>query len=298
MIKNTLILAATLAISSCQSHKLYETSDFTAPGSFTAEAEGPAVDALGNLYAVSYDYKETIGKITPEGEGSIFIKMPKGSTANGIRFSQKEEMFIADYTGHNILKADLQGQVSVFAHEAKMNQPNDIAIMDNGTLFASDPNWSKGDGQAWRIDTEGRVTLLEKNMGTTNGIEVSTDQKKLYINESKQLKVWVYDLSPDGEISNKQLLHSFKDGGLDGMRCDADGNLYVARWSSGCIVKLSPAGQLLQTIKLKGMKPTNIAFGGIDGKTAYVTVADRGNIETFRVDSPGRSWIMRNKGTK
>lgn len=295
MIKNLSGLMVTAGICSCSSTDLYQSSDFTSPGSFTAEAEGPAVDAKGNLYAVSYNYKETIGKVTPKGKGSVFIKMPKGSTANGIRFNKQEEMFIADYTGHNVLKADPQGNISVFAHEPKMNQPNDLAIMDNGILFASDPNWSQGNGQMWKIDTKGEISLLEKNMGTTNGIEVSTDQKHLYVNESKQLKIWVYDLSKDGDISNKQLFHSFKDGGLDGMRCDVEGNLYVTRWSSGCVVKLSPQGELLKTITLKGEKPTNIAFGGKDGKTAYVTVADRGNIETFRTDSPGRSWAMRVK---
>ncbi|WDE99244.1 SMP-30/gluconolactonase/LRE family protein [Lentisphaera profundi] len=297
-IKNFITMASIIGISSCTSTNLYTSSDFTAPGSFTAEAEGPAVDAAGNLYAVSFDHKETIGKISPDGKGKIFIKMPKGSTANGIRFNQNEEMFIADYTGHNVLKADLKGNVSVFAHEANMNQPNDLAIMDNGILFASDPNWAEGTGQMWKIDTKGKVSLLEKNMGTTNGIEVSTDQKRLYVNESKQLKIWVYDLTKDGDISNKRLLHSFKDGGLDGMRCDSEGNIYVARWSSSCIAKLSPSGNLLETIKLKGQQPTNIAFGGPDGKTAYVTVADRGNIETFRVENPGRSWSMRNKGNK
>ena len=289
-----MILLAALSCG-CQSDTLYQSSDFTAPQSFTAEAEGPAVDQNGNLYAVSYEYKETIGKVSQDGTGKVFMKMPKGSTANGIRFNQKEEMFIADYTGHNVLKADLQGNVSVFAHNDKMNQPNDLAIMDNGILFASDPNWAKGTGQLWRITTNGQTTLLKSDMGTTNGIEVSPDQKKLYVNESKQLKLWSFDLSQDGSISNKKLLYKFKDGGLDGMRCDSLGNLYVTRWGSGKVVKISPKGKLLKTIKLQGMKPTNIAFGGPDGQTAYVTVNDRGNVETFRVQTPGRSWAMRNK---
>jgi gluconolactonase len=64
-------------------------------------------------------------------------------------------------------------------------------------------------------------------MGTTNGVEVSTNQKKLYVNESNQRNLWVYDLSPTGEISNKQLMYKFPDGGLDGMRCDKDGNLFT-----------------------------------------------------------------------
>ena len=293
MNKNLCVLTLAAALCGCQTEQLYKSSDFTKPGTFTAEAEGPAVDKAGNLYAVSYDYKETIGKVTPDGQGSIFIKMPKGSTANGIRFNKKEEMFIADYTGHNVLKADLQGKVSVFAHNAKMNQPNDLAIMNNGILFASDPNWKEGTGNLWRISKDGKTTLLERGMGTPNGVEVSSDQKKLYVNESKQLNLWVYDLDSAGNLSNKKLLYKFKDGGLDGMRCDAAGNLYVTRWGSGVVVKISPEGKLLETIKLQGMKPTNIAFGGEDGKTAYVTLADRGNVETFRVETPGRSWTER-----
>ena len=295
MIKLSIFALFSLILCSCQTEQLYKSKNFTEPGSFTGEAEGPAVDKEGNLYAVSYSYKETIGKVSPCGNASIFIKMPKGSTANGIRFSSNEEMFLADYTGHNVLKSDAKGNVSVFAHNSSMNQPNDLAIMNNNTLFASDPNWAKGTGQLWRISSNGNTTCLEQNMGTTNGVEVSPDQKKLYVNESKQLNLWVYDLSEDGNISNKKLLYKFKDGGLDGMRCDALGNIYVTRWGSGIVVVISPQGKLLRTIKLNGMKPTNIAFGGPDGRTAYVTLADKGNIETFRVDAPGRSWVMRNK---
>ena len=267
---------------------------FIAERSFTEEIEGAAVDVFGNVYAVSFDYKETIGKVTLDGHGSIFNKMQPGSTANGIRFSSNEDMFVTDYTGHNILKYDSEGVMSIFAHNDEMNQPNDVAIMDNDILIASDPNWAMGTGQLWRISTTGETTCLEKNMGTTNGVEVSPDQKKLYVNESKQLNLWVYDLSADGYISNKQLFFKFKDGGLDGMRCDAVGNIYVTRWSSGVVVVISPEGKVLKTIELNGMKPTNIAFGGHDGRTAYVTLADKGNIETFRVETPGRSWAMRN----
>ncbi|HEV8505531.1 MAG TPA: SMP-30/gluconolactonase/LRE family protein, partial [Chitinophagaceae bacterium] len=80
--------------------------------------------------------------------------------------------------------------------------------------------------------------------------------------------------------------------GMDGMRCDADGNLYITRHGKGVVAKVSSKGQLLKEILLVGKKPSNIAFGGPDGKTAYVTLQDRGNIETFRVEAPGREWKM------
>jgi gluconolactonase len=125
-------------------------------------------------------------------------------------------------------------------------------------------------------------------MGTTNGIEVSPDDRILYVNESVQRRIWAYDLSPSGEISNKRLFCQFEDFGLDGMRCDIGGNLYVTRYGKGCIAKISPRGEVLHEIRLNGANCTNLTFGGPDGRTVYVTVADRGNIERLRVDLPGR----------
>ena len=178
-----------------QTEELYVASDF-ANKLFTSAIEGAATDAQGNIYAVSFgEDRETIGIVSPEGKGRLHVKLEPGQSANGIRFSSKEEMFIADCTGHNVLKYNSDtGKTSVFAHNSNMNQPNDICIMDNDILFASDPNWAEGSGKLWRITPDGQTTLLEDNMGTTNGIEVSPDNKKLYVNESKQLNLWVYDL--------------------------------------------------------------------------------------------------------
>ena len=253
--------------------------------------EGPAVDKAGTLYAVNFARQGTIGQVTPTGQATVFVELPEGSIGNGIRFSKRGDMFIADYAKHNILKVDMTTkQVSVFAHESRMNQPNDIAIDSKDRLYASDPNWKDNTGNLWRIDLDGKVTLLEANMGTSNGVEVSPDNKTLYVNESAQRKVWAYDLSASGEISRKRLLIEFPDFGMDGMRCDVKGNLYIVRYGKGTVAKLSPAGKVVQEIKLIGQKPTNIAFGGKDGRTAYITLQDQGNIETFRVDAPGREW--------
>lgn len=278
------------------SEQLFQPKSFTPLNSFTSGAEGPAVDIDGNLYAVNFQKQATIGKISPEGNANIFIELPNESIGNGIRFNSKGDMFIADYTNHNILKIEMQNrQMSVHAHEPLMNQPNDIAIDSRDRLYASDPSWKLGTGNIWRIDTNGSVTLLESEMGTTNGIELSPDEKKLYVNESIQRKVWAYDLSDSGTISNKKLLIEFPDFGMDGMRCDAEGNLYITRHGKGTIVKLSPDGKVLKEIVMSGKNPSNLAFGGKDGRTVYVTIQDSGNIETFRVDKPGREWAMKKK---
>lgn len=272
---------------------LFKSVALTPVNSFTNGVEGPAVDKDGNLYAVNFNHQGSIGKITPTGETSVFIDLPEGSTGNGIRFNRNGDMLIADYTQHNILKVDMATkQITVFANERKMNQPNDIAIDKSNCLYASDPDWKGSKGNIWRINKDGKVSLLEENMGTANGIEVSTDNKKLYVNESVQRKVWVYDLSKKGTVSNKKLLIEFPDFGMDGMRCDAKGNLYIARYGKGVIAVVSPEGKILHEISLIGKKPTNVAFGGSDGRTVYVTMQDNGNIESFRTDTAGREWQM------
>ena len=273
--------------------EFFVSQEFTPVDGFTSGIEGPACDAAGNLYAVNYERQHTIGKVTPDGTASVFVELPTGSIGNGIRFDSEGFMYIADYTNHNVLKVDMDTRdISVHAHEPTMNQPNDIAIGANDILYASDPNWAESTGQIWRVDTDGKVTLLEADMGTTNGIEVSPDEKVLYVNESAQRNVWAYDLSSEGEISNKRLLIQFPDFNMDGMRCDIEGNLYITRHGKGTVAKLSPAGEVLLEVQLTGKLCSNIAFGGPDGHTCYVTMADRGNVEVFRADLPGRSWHL------
>jgi gluconolactonase len=276
-----------------RSEALFVASPLTAPGSFTSGIEGPACDAQGRIYAVNFAKQQTIGRVSPDHpeQAEVFVTLPGASVGNGIRFNQRGDMFVADYVGHHVLRIDLATrQVTVFAHGDSMNQPNDLAIGPDGVLYASDPNWKEGTGQVWRIDADGRTERLAEGLGTTNGIEVSPDGKTLYVNESVQRNVWAFDLTKDHRLAGKRLLRKFEDHGFDGMRCDIDGNLYITRHGKGTVVKLSPAGQVLQEISILGPHPTNLCFGGKDGRTVYVTEAKDGRLVMFRVDRPGLEW--------
>lgn len=273
--------------------QLYSSQPWTPANGFTQGIEGPAVDRHGILFAVNYARQGAIGRVHPDGRCELFVDLPEGNVGNGIRFGPEGNMFVADYTGHNILRIDMTSKrIRVHAHQPAMHQPNDIAITDQGVLFASDPDWANSTGQLWRIDADGGTHLLEADMGTTNGIEVNPQNDRLYVNESIQRRIWVYDLSPTGQVTGKRLLIEFDDGGLDGMRCDIEGNLYVTRFGNGLVLKLSPAGKELARIPLPGNNPTNVAFGGPDGRTCFVTVADLGNIHRFETDAPGRAWWL------
>lgn len=289
--------ASCRATTDLQTGSLFSSSVLTAPGLFTGGIEGPACGADGMLYVVNFDHQGTIGRVTPQGEVKLFVELPAGSVGNGIRFTSGGDMLVADYRRHNVLRVHMgTRQVTVLVHEPRMHQPNDLAIDGQDRVYASDPDWSSDTGQLWRIDPDGSTTLLEEDMGTTNGIEVGPGDAALYVGESAQRRVWAYDLEPDGTISSKRLLIHFPDHGLDGMRCDIDGNLYVTRYGKGVVAQISPTGEVLREIELQGDNPSNIAFGGADGRTCYVTVADRRHVETFRVERPGRSWWLSHHG--
>lgn len=290
MLKHSLFLPL-LLLSTTTLAQNHHSTDWMPDNSFTQGVEGPAVDKNGNLFAVNFSKEGTIGKVTDNNKAEIYLSLPNGSVGNGIRFDQQGNMYIADYVNHNVLSVDPTSKiVSVFSHNDQMNQPNDIAIMDNGILFASDPNWSNNSGNLWRINADGSNTLLEANMGTTNGVEVSPDNKTLYVNESVQRTIWRYTLDAKGNIQDKSLFYQFKDHGMDGMRTDNAGNLYVARYGAGVIAVLSPQGELIKTIQLTGQHPTNVAFGGKDGKQLFITMQKRGAIETYHNNIAGRNY--------
>lgn len=263
--------------------QLFQAEDFTAMNVFTNNIEGPCFDAQGKLYVVNFGQDGTIGVVDSAGGVQEFVKLPEGSTANSIQFDREGNMLLADFTGHNVLKVNMTTkEVSVYAHDDRFNQPNDICINARGQVFASDPNWKESTGQVWRIDTTGVATLLADSMGTANGICLSPDERALYVNESVQRNIWVFDVDETGNISNKRLLISFPDFGFDGMKCDAAGNLFVTRYGKGVVAVVSPAGDLLREIPLTGKSCSNLVFSP-DGTTVYVTLQDRKGMERFYV---------------
>lgn len=243
---------------------------------------------------VNFKQEGTIGVIKKgQKHAKLFVKLPNNSVGNGIRFINDSIFVVADYVNHQIFKINKYTKsIVVFAKKEEMNQPNDVAISKAGNIYASDPNWSKESGQLWLVNTFGEVILLEAGMGTTNGIEVSEDEQYLYVNESVQLKVWRYNIEKEGLLSNKTLFYEFQDFGLDGMRCDSIGNLYIARYGKGTIAVLSKEGELIDEIRLHGLKPTNIAFGGVDGKSIFVTMQSKKWVEQFNAKYPGRSFLL------
>jgi signal peptidase len=274
----------------------FQSRQITPAGEYTFGIEGPAVDAQGNLYAVNFGKPGTVGKLAVgASQSELFAGLPEGSIGNAIRFDREGRMFVADYKKHNIFLVGRDGkQIEVYFHSDDFNQPNDMTIATDGTIYASDPHWKQRDGQIWRVSKSadgtavGEKMTADRKMSTTNGIDLSPDGKTLYVGESDTREIWSYRI--DGpRLLSPRLVKRFDDFGIDGLRTDTDGNLFVARILKGTIAVLTPQGKLTREIKLTAKEPTNLAFGGPDGKTIFVTQRQGGFIETcFQACTEGR----------
>lgn len=262
-------------------HFSYSQSRFiTEQNLFTSNMESPAVDKNGDIYVVNYKIDGTIGKVSPDGSHMLFVTLPEGSVGNGIRIDNDGNLLIADFSAHKVLKVDINTkEVTTLVHNPKMNQPNDLTYSKKrGNIYTSDPNWKNDTGQLWLVRPNGESVLLCENMGTTNGIELSPDEKYLYVNESRQLNLWRFKVNKDGTVSGKKLLHKFKGYGLDGMKCDRDGNIFVTRYSKGEVVVISPKGKEIKSYETIGKKVSNICLTA-DQTKAYVTLQDTRALE-------------------
>lgn len=278
-----------------------QTFDLLPEHSFTPGIEGPATDAAGYIYAVNFQKEGTIGKVDPQtGVAEVLIDLrtavSDSSTGNGLRFlklaSGDSLLLVADYAGHNLVAIDHHTKtVAWVKHHPAMSQPNDLAIAPNGIVYLSDPNWAANKGRVWIYKPKGdhggngSIELLLDHLSATNGIEVSPLGDRLYVGLSNERKILSYEIMPDGRVHNRRDFYEFAQGGLDGMRTDVRGNLYATRYDAGAVAVLSPEGRVIQTITLKGKKPSNLTFSD---KMVLVTMADRGCFEVFEAPYVGR----------
>jgi len=169
-----------------------------------------------------------------------------------------------------------------------------------GSLTADKP---KRDAALYRLDPDGSLTKMLGGLMTSNGAAFSTDGRTFYHADTPTHRIHAYDVDPaTGTLGEGRLFHEFPEGNgrPDGAAVDAEGCYWSALWDGWRIVRMSPAGELLQTVDLPVQRPTMLAFGGDDLCTAFVTSAGKnltdgerqaqphaGGVFTFRVDVPG-----------
>lgn len=269
------------------------TTALTDRGAFTGGIEGPAWGVDGALYVVNFARSGTVGRITLDGKGEVWVELPNGGVGSSIAISRDGRLFVADWKRHVIHVVDpATKQIRSHASDSRMHQPNDLALARDGTIYASDPDWKKRkSGRIWKVAPDGKVAVLLEGLKTPNGLDLSPDGSKLYFSDSTDQTISTVDLSGRGGAKDlkAERLIKFKKGSVDGLKVDARGVIHVARIEAGVVAAISPEGKQLGETKLLGRDPTNLAFGGDDGRSVFVTQKDGRLVETYRASEPGRS---------
>jgi gluconolactonase len=239
--------------------------------------EGPVWDRSGFLY-VSDETQNKIYRVYPDGRKEAVISLgdPDGNT-----FDTQGRLVDCASVLRAIIRVTPDGQYTTLADRFeghRFNSPNDVVIGPDGAIYFTDPTLDlpKGEKQetpfqgVYRLGDDGDVKLLIRDMSQPNGIAFSPDGKRLYVDDSEQKNIRVFDFSPDARVSNGRVFAEEKgEGGVpDGIRVDSKGNLYVT--GPRGIWVWDPQGTHLGTIVVPE-QPANLGWGDKDNQTLYLT---------------------------
>jgi gluconolactonase len=241
--------------------------------------EGPVWDPAGFVY-VSDEVQNKIYRVFIDGRKEELISLgdPDGNT-----YDQQHRLIDCASVLRAIIAMTSDGKYTVLADRydgKKLNSPNDVVLGPDGALYFTDPTLDLVDGQkqeipfqgVYRLDEKGEVRLLTKDLTQPNGIAFSPDGKRLYVDDSEQRNIRVYDFGRDGTVSNGRIFGQEPggkhEGVPDGIKVDRDGNLFVTGPKG--IWVWDPQGQHLGTIEMPE-QPANLAWGDSDHQTLYIT---------------------------
>jgi sugar lactone lactonase YvrE len=184
------------------------------------------------------------------------------------------------------------------------NRFNDGRADAAGRMFAGSvyPPKDHGGASIYSLTPGGEVRKWIGNLLTANGIAFSPDMKTFYYADtpSHAIQYCDYDVQT-GVVSNCRLFHQFPmgNGRPDGASVDSEGCYWTALYEGARVVRLSPAGEILEEIPVPAKCPTMVAFGGADLKTLFITSVgnrpqaeldeypDSGSVFKVEVDVPG-----------
>lgn len=252
--------------------------------------EGP-VYLDGNLYYVGW-VSNTLSKWN--GKSTTVLNHTPGCGHNGLVLTKERTFLIACDDVHGaILEVTMRGKLlrrwGTDNRGRKLDGGiNDLVVAANGGVYATlsgpyvDPPTAVMGKILYRAPGAAQWVEVADDLNYANGIGISPDQKTLYVSETVGNSIKKFTINRDGTLSGRSnfaLLNLLVPDsvrswwlGPDSMKIDAAGNVYVAQWFGGKILKISPQGKLLHVFHIaSGTGTTNVAFGE-SGKQLYVTV--------------------------
>jgi gluconolactonase len=246
--------------------------------------EGPAFDRDGNLYCVDMPYGR-IFRIAPDGTFAVVAEYD--GNPNGLRIHKDGRIFIADRKRGLMVMAAAGGEPSCLADGADRERflgLNDLNFGPNGDLYFTDQGdngLENPNGAIYCLRAGGRLDKILGNLPGPNGLALNADGSMLYLNVSRANAVWSMALPKSGAAKRVSMFLqlSGSTGGPDGLALLADGGLAVAHSGLGVVWIFSKVGEPLYRVRsCADLRTTNIAFGGADRRTLYITESHSGSI--------------------
>ena len=241
--------------------------------------EGPMWDPAGFLY-VSDETINKIFRVYPDGKKEEVIALgdPDGNT-----FDRRHRLIDCASVLRAIIEVTPEGKYKVLADHydgKRLNSPNDVIVGPDGALYFTDPTLDLVAGEkqeilfqgVYRLDDNGNVRLLTRDLTQPNGLAFSPDGKKFYVDDSEQRNIRVYDVNADGTLVHGRTFGeepgNKHDGVPDGIKVDKSGNLFVTGPQG--IWVWDAEGNHLGTIVMPE-QPANLTWGDKDYGTLYIT---------------------------
>ncbi len=234
--------------------------------------EGPVW--LGGALYFSDIPNDRIHRLDPPDTFGVF-REPSGNS-NGLGFDAALRLLVCEQSNHRITRIASDGKSEILADTWQghpFNSPNDLAVRSDGTIYFTDPgfDYPAPDGPGYqgvyRIDASSTLSLETDELDRPNGITLSLDQTKLYVDDTLAARLRRYPVAADGSLGNGEDFATTAPI-ADGMCLDDGGNLYVT--TSEGVQAFAPDATLLGAIPVPGFT-TNCAFGDADRRSLYVT---------------------------
>ncbi len=221
------------------------------------------------------------------------------SMIGGFSFQEDGSLLLFETNRISVLTKQGVHRVIASGIDGDMSRFNDVIADPEGRVFAGTIGKTDQSGGLYRVDLDGRVTLLWKGTGCANGMAFTPDLARFYwtCSTTRIINVADYDRAT-GALVNRRPFYSAppEEGTPDGLTIDANGELWSARWGGSTLLKLSAEGRLLDRISFPVTRVSSATFGGPSLDTLYVTTAGGlvdddaldGTLYRVRVAVPGR----------
>lgn len=255
--------------------------------------EGPSFDRVGNLYFVDIPFGR-IFRWTPGGDCELVCEYD--GWPNGLKIHKDGRLFVCDYKKGLLVIDPKNGALDVLIgsrNSEAFKGLNDLIFASNGDCYFTDQGQTgmhDPSGRVYRLAGD-RLDCLMDNIPSPNGIVLNVAENRIFVAVTRQNAVWRAPMMTDGSVSKVGTFIQLSGGhaGPDGMAMDAHGGLYVCHVSLG-VWRFDDHGIPTHFIKsAEGHHITNIAFGGPDNRTVYLTEADTGTIQIANMPFPGKT---------